>query len=154
MINDGSLSEFLRRGISRRNLVHRTAGSAGAVLASGLWAPARADDGNERSCAVPLPIPHTTAGPFGPFHAYLPGPIDGSAAPTDGTGTHSEGRDPSSITNFSGFVGEVDLTFNGTARDTKTNAKSSYTFHTDTRFMKGNFIGSDQMLHEGAFAFI
>jgi hypothetical protein len=154
MINPRSVSNFMRRGLSRRNLVHGTMGAAGAVLGSGLWTPARADDDNENSCAVPLPQVHTTAGPFGPLHFYFPGPIDGSAAATDGTGTHAEGRDPSTITNFSGFVGQVDLTFSGTARDTKTGAKAVYTFHTDTRFIKGQFIASDQQAHTGAFAFI
>ncbi len=129
-------------------------GAAGGVLGAGLWTPARADDDNTRPCAVPLPQVHTTAGPFGPLHFYFPGPIDGSVAATDGTGAHPEGRDPSTITNFAGFVGQVDLTFSGTATDTKTGAKSPYTFHTDTRFMKGEFIGSDQRPHTGAFAFI
>ena len=52
------------------------------------------------------------------------------------------------------FVGQVDLTFSGTGTDTKTGAKAAYSFHTDTRFMKGDFIGSDERMHSGAFAFI
>jgi hypothetical protein len=51
-------------------------------------------------------------------------------------------------------VGQVDLTFSGTARDTKTGAKANYSFHTDTRFIKGDFIASDEQRHSGAFAFI
>jgi hypothetical protein len=131
--------------------------AAGAVLSSGLSNPARADEDHEDNtvrCAVPLPQPHTTAGPFGPLHFYFPGPIDGSAAATDGTGTHPEGRDPSTITNFSGFVGAADLLFSGTATDANTGAKATYQFHTDTRFMKGEFIASDEQRHRGAFAFI
>jgi hypothetical protein len=88
------------------------------------------------------------------LHFYFPGPIDGSASPTDGTGTHPEGRDPSTITNFSGFVGQADLDFSGTATDIRTGAKANYTFHTDTRFIKGEFIASDQHRHHGTFAFI
>jgi len=145
---------FLRRGMSRRTLVNATMGAAGAVVSSGLWTPARADDDNTQRCGQPLPIPHTTAGPFGPLHFYFPGPIDGSAATTDGTGTHPEGRDPSTITNFSGFVGQVDLEFGGTGIDTKTGAKAAYTFHTDSRFIIGDFIASDERRHKGAFAFI
>jgi hypothetical protein len=151
-----SLSRFLRRGISRRNLVHTTI-ATGAVLGSGLWTPASADDddddnGGER-CGQPLPISHLQ-GPTGTSHTYFPGPIDGSAFPTDALGTHAEGRDPSTITNFSGFVGQVDLTFSGMATDTKTGTKASYTFHTDTRFLKGQFVASDQKIHQGTFAFI
>ena len=146
------------RGMSRRALLHRAAG-AGAVLGSGLWMPVRAeraDDDRHRDgrCGVPLPIPHTTAGPFGPLHFYFPGPIDGSAAATDATGTHPEGRDPSTITNFEGFVGSADLDFTGTATDKQTGATASYVFHTDTRFMKGEFVASDQKRRRGAFAFI
>jgi hypothetical protein len=87
-------------------------------------------------------------------HFYFPGPIDGSAFSTDPRGTHSEGRVPSTITNFSGFVGQVDLTFSGMATDTKTGVKASYDFHTDTRFIKGQFVASDQKIHQGTFAFI
>ena len=145
--------------VSRRNLIRGAAGAAagaGFVLGSGLWMPAGADDGDEdkEACGLPLPLPHTTAGPFGPLHFYFPGPIDGSAAATDGTGTHAEGRDPSTIANFEGFVGQVDLTFSGTGMDTKTGATAPYQFHTDTRFMKGRFIGSDERRQHGAFAFI
>jgi hypothetical protein len=147
-----------RAPILRRGFLQKAAG-AGFVLSSGLSTPVRADEDHEDNdktvhCAVPLPQPHTTAGPFGPLHFYFPGPIDGSAAATDGTGTHPEGRDPSTITNFSGFVGAADLLFSGTATDTNSGAKATYQFHTDTRFMQGEFIASDEQRHRGAFAFI
>ena len=159
MTNNASMLRFSRRGLTRRNLVHGTMGAAGAVLGSGLCAPALAADdddgeGQGAGCGQPLPIVHTNAGPFGPLHYYFPGPIDGSAAPTDATGVHPEGRDPSTLTNFTGFVGQVDLDFSGMAMDTKTGAKATYTFHTDTRFMKGDFVASDQQRHHGTFAFI
>ena len=143
------------RGISRRTLLQRTMG-AGAVLGSGLWAPgvAAADDDHTKQCGVPLPIPFNRPGPFGPVHQYFPGPIDGSAWPTDPTGIHPEGRDPSTITNFDGFVGQVDLNFKGMARDTRTGAQALYEFHTDSRFIVGDFIASDQKRHKGAFAFL
>src|SRR2546421_1458291 len=153
MTTHKSLSRFLRRGMSRRNLVHGTL-AASTALGSGLWTPARADsDEDDRGrCGRPLPIPHTQPGPFGlQLHIYFPGPIDGSAVATDSTGTHAEGRDPSTITNFSGFVGQVDLDFSGTAIDTRSGERAHYTFHTDTRFIKGEFIGSDQQRHKGTF---
>ena len=154
-----SWKKFQQKWMSRRNLIRGAAGTAagaGLLLGSGLRLPARADEDDEdkETCGLALPLPHTTAGPFGPIHFYFPGPIDGSAAATDGTGTHPEGRDPSTITNFEGFVGQVDLTFSGTGMDTKTGATAPYQFHTDTRFMKGTFIGSDQRRRHGAFAFI
>jgi len=73
---------------------------------------------------------------------------------TDPLGTHAEGRDPSTITNFNGVVGQVDLVFSGTGTDTKTGVKAKYRFHTDTRFIKGEFIGADEQRRSGAFAFI
>jgi hypothetical protein len=159
MTHGGSWSRYFRRGVSRRNLVHGTI-AAGTVLGAGLWTPARADDGGddgegEGRCGQPLPIPYTHPTPTGgPIHHYQPGPINGAAAATDLFGTHPEGRDPSLITNFAGVVGEVDLIFSGTGMDTKTGAKATYTFHTDTRFMSGQFMGSDEQLHKGSFAFI
>jgi hypothetical protein len=155
-----SWKKLQQKSLSRRNLIRgaaSTAAGTGLFLGSGLRLGARADDDDDEgreTCALALPQPHTTAGPFGPLHFYFPGPIDGSAAATDGSGTHPEGRDPSTITNFEGFVGQVDLTFSGTGMDTKTGATAPYTFHTDTRFMKGLFIGSDERTRRGAFAFI
>jgi hypothetical protein len=157
MSNSGSRSQPSRRGVSRRNLIHKTL-TAGAVLGSGVWTASGADDDEEGGslCGQPLPITHTQPNPFGfPIHGYFPGPIDGSAFPlTDPLGTHPEGRDPSTITNFSGVVGQVDLVFGGTGTDTKSGAKATYSFHTDTRFIQGEFIGADEQKHKGTFAFI
>ena len=152
-----SLSRFFRRGISRRNLVRGT--MAAGALGSVHWTTARADDDEEDKlclCGQPLPITHTLPNPFGvPIHTYFPGPIDGSTfLLTDPLGAHPEGRDPSTITNFDGVVGQADLVFSGTGTDTKTGAKATYSFHTDTRFIKGDFIGADEHRHHGTFAFI
>jgi hypothetical protein len=155
-----SWKNFQQKLVSRRKLIREAAGvaaGAGFVAGSGLWTPARADDLDEGQglCGQPLPITYTHPTPTGgPIHHYFPGPINGAAAPTDPLGTHPEGRDPSLITNFRGVVGEVDLTFSGTAMDTKTGATAAYTFHTDTRFMVGDYLASDEQLHSGAFAFI
>ncbi len=150
----------LGRRLSRRGFIAGSMGAAagaGAALGTGLWVPALANDSEERkSAGVPLPIPHDAV--IGPapcgVHFYFPGPVDGSPSSTDPTGTHAEGRDPSTIGNFKGVVGQVDLTFAGTGKDTQTGATAPYTFHTDTRFFKGDFIGSDQKRHSGTLAFI
>jgi hypothetical protein len=97
-----------------------------------------------------LPIPKNT----GVVDSYFPGPIDGSAFPTDASGTHAEGRDPPTIANFGGFVGQVDLTFSGPATDTKTRHKGQLHIPTDTRFLKGQFVASDEKIHQGTFALI
>ena len=149
--------DLRRRAPVLRRWFLQTAAGAGVVLRSGLSIPARAgDDERERGrCGQPLPVPYSHPGPFGStIQGYFPGPIDGSLFPTDGTGAHPEGRDPSTITNFAGVVGQVDAVFSGTGMDTMSGAKANYSFHTDTRFIKGRFIGSDERIHSGAFAFI
>lgn len=151
----------LARYVSRRRFIQGSMGAvagAGAALGTGLWHPVFADDETRRSTAVPLPIPHRTFLPFGVatagVHFYFPGPVSGRTHPSDGTGAHADGRDPSTITNFNGLIGQFDGTFEGTGRDTKSGATAHYKFHTDTRFMSGEFIGSDEQRHRGTFAFI
>ncbi len=73
--------------------------------------------------------------------------------PPDSTDpTH--GHDPSVITDFNGFVGQADLLMSGTGTDTTTGESAPYMFHTDMRFMMGEFVGTDGQNHRGAFAFI
>jgi hypothetical protein len=126
-----------------------TAGAAGAILAAGL---PRIALGAKPGSGIPTPIPHTT-GALG-LHFFFPGPVDGSVAPTDPTGPHPDGRDPSTIYDFNGFIGQADLDLSGTGTDTTTGETAPYTFHTDMRFMKGIFIDTEGRNHTGAFAFI
>ncbi len=148
------------RYVSRRRFIQGSVGAvagAGAALGTGIW-PVLADDESRRSTAVALPIPHRTVLPFGVgkegVHFYFPGPVSGRAHRSDGFGPHPEGRDPSTITHFNGVIGQFDGTFEGTGRDTNTGATAHYKFHTDTRFMAGEFIGSDERMHQGTLAFI
>ena len=139
------------RVFSRRRLFKTAAGAAGAgaVLGSGVWVPARADeDDGKRECGPALPIPHLT----GKNHFFFPGPVEG--APPSDPHFPNAGFDPSTITNFEGFIGQVDLNFSGMGTNLKTGAFAPFNFHTDTRFMKGEFIGADERRHHGAFAFI
>ena len=158
---------IVRPNLSRRRFFGITAGAAGGVLGSGLWTPARGahdDDDDEgrkagRPCPEQDPIPHINQGPpsgIGGFRFFFPGPVDGSPAATDPepAAAHAAGRDPSLIFNFEGVVGQADLTLTGTGIDTTTGATAKYGFHTDMRFMKGKFLGTDNRIHHGAFAFI
>jgi hypothetical protein len=143
--------------VSRRRFFGISAGAAGGVLGSGLWMPARGEPGEgEPSCPDTDPIPHVNAVPaaFGAFHFFFPGPVDGSAAPTDPEGAHPNGRDPSVILNFDGVIGEADLNMSGIGTDTTLGASAPYAFHTDMRFMAGRFVATDGRVHKGAFAFI
>jgi hypothetical protein len=135
--------------ISRRNFIRASAGaaSAGLVLDSTLSKPMFAAD-NNRACPVePQPIPHTVATPFGTtIHHFFPGPVEGVDANT--------GHDPSQIFDFSGIIAEADLLLTGTGTDLVSGDSAPYGFHTDMRFMSGEFVAADGETHTGAFAFI
>src|SRR5207302_323948 len=76
---------------------------------------------------------------------FFPGPVDGPPVAIDPepAAAHAAGRDPSLIFNFDGVIGQADLTLIGTGTDTTTGASDRYGFHTDIRFMAGQFIGTD-----------
>jgi hypothetical protein len=148
--------------LSRRSFFGRAAAAGGAMLlGSGIPSKVWADDDDTESrcgtpglCDFPVPIPHINTPPPGGAHFYFPGPVNGAAAPTDPSGAHPEGRDPSVIFNFKGFIGLADLNLTGTGTDLKTGATAQYTFHTDMRFMHGVFVGTDLIERNASFAFI
>jgi hypothetical protein len=165
------IGHLLRAGpdaVSRRRFFGMSAGAAGGVIGSGLWTPARADhddedrgrEGEGKPCPEQSPIPHVNraAGPqtFGSFHFFFPGPVDGSptAGDPEPPAAHAAGRDPSTIFDFDGVIGQADLDLEGTGTDLTTGRSAPYGFHTDMRFMKGRFLGTDGRVHHGAFAFI
>jgi hypothetical protein len=143
-------------GLSRRTFFGRAAATSGALLLSAghptqLLAQ---DEGLPGLCDFPLPIPHINVPPPGGGHFYFPGPINGAAAPTDPSGAHAEGRDPSVIFNFMGSVGQADFNLTGTGIDLTTGDTAPYTFHTDMRFMDGVFVGTDGVERRAAFVFV
>jgi len=126
-----------RAMMSRRRFMATAAGATGVVLASGLWMPGLALADN----AAPKPIPGGIQF-FGPgtevFHVF---PI-------------AHGFEPSSITDFHGFIAAAEVQGTGTATDTNTGTTSSLTFDVDNRFMQGIYIGVDGEKHRGTFGFI
>jgi len=106
-------------------------------------------------CDFPVPIPHLTPNPFGTTnHFFFPGPVEGTAAPTDPTGAHPNGRDPSLVFNFEGLIGQADLNLTGTGTDLATGATGRYQFHTDMRFMTGTFVGTEGIARHRTFVFV
>ena len=92
------------------------------------------------TAATPLPIPGglQLLGPSGPlFHVFLP----------------ATGVEPSTITDFNGFVGWAAVGGMGTHTPVG-EAPSHLPFESDVRFMLGEFVGADGRNHHGAFAFI
>jgi hypothetical protein len=143
-------------GLSRRSFFGRAAAAGGTALVASsmpakVWAQ---DEGLQGLCDFPVPIPHVNTPPPGGAHFYFPGPVSGAAAPTDPSGAHPEGRDPSVIFNFKGFVGVGDFNLSGTGIDLDTGEKVPYQFHTDMRFMQGVFVGTDGVQRRASFAFV
>jgi len=94
---------------------------------------------------APLPIPggFLVPNPFGgpDGHFNQPGLADSAV--------HGVGGEPSSITDFNGFVGVVRV--DGTGTD---GAGNSFLWEVDLRFMHGVYLGVDGELHQGDFALI
>jgi len=148
-----SRKKFQQKQVSRRNLLRGVAGTAGAGLAlgSGLRLPAFAQEAAQLTCRdLPRPIAKITKA----HHFFFPGPVTGVAAATDPTGVYPNGRNPSTITDFQGMIGQADLFFTGTGTKLATGESATYGFHTDWRFMTGVFIGVDGLQHNGTLSFI
>src|SRR5258708_40003092 len=151
-----SWKKLQEKWLTRRNLIRGAAGTAagaGRLLGSGLRSWALADDedeGKQNKCkALARPIPHIT----GPGHFFFPGPPDGSA-PSPFPRLPFAGFDPSTITDFKGVIAQADLNFAGTGTDLSTGDSTPYTFHTDWRFFKGNFVPVDGLPRRGTLTFL
>jgi hypothetical protein len=120
-------SHFWQRALSRRQLL--VAGAAGGAAAAALfslplWTPHLA------RATPPVPSdPQLIPPSLGPFRVHLIGP----------------GQEPSTITDFNGFVGVADV--RGTGSD-------GLIFDTDMRFMSGEYIGVDGRHFQGTFGFV
>ena len=142
---------FMQRLLSRRGFLEKTGLTAAALAAAGLLpevarsatissAASTAHGHNSTTTATPLPIPGglQLLGPSGPlFHIFLP----------------ATGVEPSTITNFNGFIGWAAVGGKGTHTVTG-QAPEHLPFEADVRFMRGEFVGADGRNHHGAFAFI
>ena len=132
-------SHFWQRAFSRRNFVRAAAGVTGLGLASGRVMRALAQGAGGTG---PNPVPGGTHLPFLPdgdiVHFFFPGP----------------GHEPSTITDFNGFVGLANVNGTGTGTETSTGNTTPLLFGSDNRFMKGTYVGADGQTHLGTFAFI
>jgi hypothetical protein len=137
-------SHFWERALSRRQLL---AGTAGVAVGTAFGLPAFARAASPGS-AMPRPIPGgTTIDGLGLFHFYFPT----SHNPVGATSTIESGRgDPSTITDFNGFLG-VGEWAGGTGKDQK---GTTLYWAADVRFMDGEYVGLDGRRHQGAFAFV
>ena len=133
----GSSSHFARHGLSRRGFI---GGAAAAAAGASL---------GQRAAVACRRIGRIVLHP---------------AAPADARDNDRQrGRfplrllrarvDPSSITDFKGFVGVADVRGTGTARNPDGSVETLL-FDTDMRFMQGTYIGLDGAVHEATFGFV
>jgi hypothetical protein len=111
-----------------------------AVAAKGRQAP-----------AAPRPIPYGTQflGSDGPlFHVEAPG------YPIPGLDTDPATHNPSTITDFNGFVGLAYVGGQGTHHNLVTDQTMAVYWEVDMRFMVGEYIGKDGHHHHGTFGFV
>ena len=141
---------FAQRLLNRRGFLEKAGLSVGAVAGAGLIGaagvptlgsplPVAGQGRNGTAGVVPQPIPGglELLGPGTPlFHVFLP----------------ASGAEPSTITDFNGFVGWAAVGGQGT--HTTGGVTSHLPFESDMRFMIGEYIGVDGKHHHGAFAFI
>ena len=123
-----------RAMMSRRKFIGAAAGTTGAILGSGLWMPNLALAAG--SDPKPIPGGFELGGQL--FHVFFLG----------------EGNEPSTITDFKGFVGVADVQGTGTGINTRTGQHETLNFDTDMRFMQGIYIGMDGKQHSDTFGFI
>jgi hypothetical protein len=125
-----------RHLLSRRAFLGGSAALTAAAVGAGLLRPMAA-------MATPpyggLPTPTTNIFTVGgvDFHLTAFGP----------------GIDPSSISNFNGFVGVADVQGSGTAINPD-GSTEQLLFDTDMRFMSGVYVGVDGKVHKGTFGFV
>jgi hypothetical protein len=122
--------------LSRRAFLGGTAGVTAATVGTGLLRPTAAFAAKPLN---PAPKPTTAVLNIG------------------GTDFHvtpfADGVDPSSITDFNGFVGVAEVQGTGTATNPD-GTTETLVFDTDMRFMSGVYVGQDDKVHKGAFGFV
>ena len=128
-------SHHARHALSRRAFLGSMAGVAGAAMGAGLLPTSVL--AAKPSSSTPKPTTSTVSVGGTDFHFTFFGP----------------GIDPSSITDFNGFVGVADVQGTGTATNPD-GSTETLLFDTDMRFMSGVYVGQDGAVHKGTFGFV
>jgi hypothetical protein len=76
-------------------------------------------------------------------------------APGSEPGFDPPDAEPSTITDFNGFIGLAYISGTVTRTNTATGVVETFPFlNNDMRFMKGVFRGTDEKTHQGSFVFV
>ena len=132
----GFAAHHARHRVSRRAFIGGAAGVGAGVVGTSLLGPARAF-GAPKANAAPKPTTNVTSLNGVDFHLTFFAP----------------GLDPSSITDFNGFIGVADVRGTGTATNPD-GSQEALLFDTDMRFMQGVYVGQDGAVHKGSFGFV
>ncbi|MDQ6877712.1 MAG: twin-arginine translocation signal domain-containing protein [Candidatus Dormibacteraeota bacterium] len=127
-------THFWERALTRRQFIGTSAVVGGAAITAPLWPTVLVEAG---TMVDPRPIPQVIA-PGAPFHVQF-------------LGTNAE---PSTITDFKGIVGGVDLLGSGVGTDTTTGLETHLFTAIDNRFMQGVYVGVDGKRHHATFGFV
>lgn len=129
------------RSLSRRRFLHVAGGALGALGAGLLWPRAAWAAGRDPK-PIPGGNPNPTGGPF--LHFNFPGPVDATGTADNPVGSPGNpGGDPSTITDFEGFIGQTEVQGTGTGTNTDTGETMPLLFDVDARFMLGTFQSVD-----------
>jgi hypothetical protein len=121
----------------RRRLTRRAFMGAGAGAGALLLQPAAALAGSPRTNNSPNPTANKITLGGVTFSLTFFGP----------------GLDPSSITDFNGFVGVADVQGTGTATNPD-GSTETLLYDTDMRFMSGTYVAQDGQVYRGTFGFV
>jgi hypothetical protein len=139
--------------LTRRQFLRVGAGTAAAAVALGAGLNRTRTAWAAPVPAAPRPIPYGSQflGPAGPlFHVEAPGyPL-----PNPPFDTNPAISDPSTITDFNGFVGLMYVGGQGTHRDRASGQTADLYWEVDMRFMVGEYVGQDGHHHHGTFGFV
>jgi hypothetical protein len=140
-------SHFWNHAFSRRQFLGASAVSVGTLAAGGLWKPLLAFAGDRIATVAPRPIPGGITVPFSPpvFIHHFPPVTNIPLASIN---------DPSTISDFNGFVGVCRVKGQGTGTDTTTGNQTTLHYQVDNGFMDGVYVGVDGKHHRGTFAFV
>ena len=137
--------------LSRRRFLRAAAGTLGA-LGAGLLLPTPAWAAGRDPNPIPGGFANPTGGPY--VHFNFPGPADSPGPGTMPGPNGMGGNEPSTITDFQGYIGQAGIQGTGTGTDAATGNTYPLLFDADLRFMQGIYRSVDDRFLDARFVFV